>query len=222
LVNLDASAISRSDLVGSSGRPWATCRYAHVFTSVVGCRRRRLANHIGERRDRDASAAVTDRPLQRSAPRTRLSAMVHSVSSSQLTEDPDCVRSFGGYKKVNRSALTACQSAPSTPDHWAKNASLSTGCLTQTRNMNPIGRSKAVKADNKTVASRRRRSEGREEIPHVATRTDRSKGDCCLAPCRSEGREEIPHVATRSDRSEGALRLCAGNQRDAFLRLLLV
>jgi hypothetical protein len=29
--------------------------------------------------------------------RTRLSVIVHPVSSSQLTQDPDCVRSFGGY-----------------------------------------------------------------------------------------------------------------------------
>src|SRR5262245_57776398 len=29
--------------------------------------------------------------------RTRLSAIVHPVSSSQLTQDPDRVRSFGGY-----------------------------------------------------------------------------------------------------------------------------
>jgi hypothetical protein len=29
--------------------------------------------------------------------RTRLSDIVHPVSSSQLTQDPDCVRTFGGY-----------------------------------------------------------------------------------------------------------------------------
>src|SRR5215813_6982142 len=32
--------------------------------------------------------------------RTRLSDIVHPVSSSQLTQDPDRVRSFGGYDSV--------------------------------------------------------------------------------------------------------------------------
>src|SRR6478672_3941294 len=32
--------------------------------------------------------------------RTRLSDIVHPVSSSQLTQDPDRVRSFGGYNKL--------------------------------------------------------------------------------------------------------------------------
>src|SRR5262249_23611777 len=32
--------------------------------------------------------------------RTRLSDIVHPVSSSQLTQDPDRVRSFGGYNSV--------------------------------------------------------------------------------------------------------------------------
>src|SRR5262249_46225804 len=31
--------------------------------------------------------------------RTRLSDIVHPVSSSQLTQDPDRVRSFGGYNR---------------------------------------------------------------------------------------------------------------------------
>src|SRR5262249_12706371 len=35
--------------------------------------------------------------------RTRLSHIVHPVSSSQLTQDPDRVRSFGGYNKGVRS-----------------------------------------------------------------------------------------------------------------------
>src|SRR5262249_1620513 len=34
--------------------------------------------------------------------RTRLSDIVHPVSSSQLTQDPDRVRSFGGYNKFCR------------------------------------------------------------------------------------------------------------------------
>jgi hypothetical protein len=33
--------------------------------------------------------------------RTRLSAIVHLVSSSQLTKDPDHVRSFGGYNNFD-------------------------------------------------------------------------------------------------------------------------
>ena len=32
--------------------------------------------------------------------RTRLSDIVHPVSSSRLTQDPECVRSFGGYNKI--------------------------------------------------------------------------------------------------------------------------
>jgi hypothetical protein len=44
-----------------------------------------------------------------------VSAIVHSVSSIQLTGDPDCVRPFGGYNKIRRPALTTCHSAPSTP-----------------------------------------------------------------------------------------------------------
>src|SRR5262245_43304899 len=32
--------------------------------------------------------------------RTRLSDIVHRVSSSQLMQDPDCVRSFGGYNTL--------------------------------------------------------------------------------------------------------------------------
>jgi hypothetical protein len=34
--------------------------------------------------------------------RTRLSDIVHPVSSSQLTQDPDRVRSFGGYDTGTR------------------------------------------------------------------------------------------------------------------------
>src|SRR5262245_121828 len=34
--------------------------------------------------------------------RTRLSDIVHRVSSSQLTQDPDRVRSFGGYNSARR------------------------------------------------------------------------------------------------------------------------
>src|SRR5262249_23676487 len=44
--------------------------------------------------------------------RTKLSDIVHPVSSSQLTQDPDRVRSFGGY---NRSALHALN--PHLPGH---------------------------------------------------------------------------------------------------------
>src|SRR5262245_62246038 len=37
--------------------------------------------------------------------RTRLSDIVHPVSSSQLTQDPDRVRSFGGYNScLNKTA----------------------------------------------------------------------------------------------------------------------
>src|SRR5262249_29293969 len=38
--------------------------------------------------------------------RTRLSDIVHPVSSSQLTQDPDRVRSFGGYNNYRRPTLT--------------------------------------------------------------------------------------------------------------------
>src|SRR5262249_12275163 len=53
--------------------------------------------------------------------RTRLSDIVHPVSSSQLTQDPDRVRSFGGYNRtpllpraVDCVAL-ACEFVP----HWS-------------------------------------------------------------------------------------------------------
>src|SRR5262249_12131509 len=39
--------------------------------------------------------------------RTRLSDIVHPVSSSQLTQDPDRVRSFGGYNTILRSKRDA-------------------------------------------------------------------------------------------------------------------
>jgi hypothetical protein len=38
--------------------------------------------------------------------RSRLSDIVHRVSSSQLTQDPDRVRSFGGYNKAWQNAST--------------------------------------------------------------------------------------------------------------------
>src|SRR5499433_23412 len=41
--------------------------------------------------------------------RTRHSDIVHPVSSSQLTEARDRVRSFGGYNKSSKSVLTAKQ-----------------------------------------------------------------------------------------------------------------
>src|SRR5262249_43677260 len=39
--------------------------------------------------------------------RTRLSDIVHPVSSSQLTQDPNRVRSFGGYNTITRGDLTS-------------------------------------------------------------------------------------------------------------------
>src|SRR5947207_15992077 len=38
--------------------------------------------------------------------RTRLSDIVHPVSSSQLTQDPDRVRSFGGYDRYAKSNIS--------------------------------------------------------------------------------------------------------------------
>jgi hypothetical protein len=42
--------------------------------------------------------------------RTRLSDIVHPVSSLQLTKDPDRVRSFGGYNtsSINITTLNTC------------------------------------------------------------------------------------------------------------------
>src|SRR5215471_14400696 len=41
--------------------------------------------------------------------RTRHSDIVHPVSSSQLTETRDCVRSFGGYNRVGHEDYYPCQ-----------------------------------------------------------------------------------------------------------------
>ena len=52
-------------------------------------------------------------PITTRFTRTRLSDIVHPVSSSQLTQDPDRVRSFGGYNSVSRwvSRCFACDGA---------------------------------------------------------------------------------------------------------------
>src|SRR5262249_37912303 len=46
--------------------------------------------------------------------RTRLSDIVHPVSSSQLTQDPDRVRSFGGYNSPHGSKQHLALAAPAT------------------------------------------------------------------------------------------------------------
>src|SRR5262249_12415035 len=47
--------------------------------------------------------------------RTRLSDIVHPVSSSQLTQDPDRVRSFGGYNRKRRPATGKASGAYHLP-----------------------------------------------------------------------------------------------------------
>src|SRR5260370_26100684 len=51
----------------------------------------------------DAETVMRQLPASTRFTRTRLSDIVHPVSSSQLTQDPDRVRSFGGH---NRSQVT--------------------------------------------------------------------------------------------------------------------
>src|SRR5262249_27127214 len=46
--------------------------------------------------------------------RTRLSDIVHPVSSSQLTQDPDRVRSFGGYNSLGMTSRKFVWD----PGHW--------------------------------------------------------------------------------------------------------
>src|SRR5262249_5999874 len=47
--------------------------------------------------------------------RTRLSDIVHPVRSSQLTDDPDRVRSFGGYNNECPTTLSKTPRAPRAP-----------------------------------------------------------------------------------------------------------
>src|SRR5262249_5691340 len=66
--------------------------------------------------------------------RTRLSDIVHPVSSSQLTQDPDRVRSFGGYNSSPRIPLASglvknppnfnAEDSPLTPPRLSMNADI--------------------------------------------------------------------------------------------------
>jgi hypothetical protein len=63
-------------------------------------------------------------------------------------------------------------------------------------------------APSRLATLHRRHTPDHEKIPHVATRTDRSKGDCCLAPCRSEPLQSVrrPHNIFRQDHRRQATR----------------
>ena len=146
-------AICRSDL--GLGQPVDKLKFLPRWS---GADDEDWPNHKGEGpgRDRDASAAVIDRPLQRTAPRLGYRSLREFDAAH-------------GRPRLCPAVRGLQQNSSTCPHGLPLTTGQKTRAYRQLLKADPEYKSdrqiaKVVKADNKTVASRRRRSEGREEF----------------------------------------------------------